>query len=224
MVALIEGIEKLRHPEPVRNMYINYGVLGLAIVFESGTWYVAFREFRKQIAEQGWFTAVRRSKDPTVFAVLFEDSAALIGLVLALVGVALADRLDMPALDGVASIGIAVVLAITAFFLAYECQSLLTGESAFPETSRAIEKIAAAAPGVVGINQVLTMHFGPKEVLAALSLDFDDKISAAEIEATVAQIERTIKAAHPDVTRVFVEAKSFDPSLRRRSTTEADPG
>lgn len=214
--SMIEGIEKLRHPEPVRNVLVNYGVLGLAILFELGSWYVAFREFRKQIGDQGWLEAVRRSKDPTVFAVLFEDTAALIGLVIALLGLALAEALHMPALDGVASIGIALVLAITAFFLGYESQSLLTGEAAFPEVRRGIEKIAAAAPGVVGINQVLTMHFGPQEVLAALSLDFDDRISAADIEATVAAIERTIKAAHPDVSRVFVEAKSFDPALRPR--------
>jgi len=216
VVALIEGIEKLRHPEPVRNIFINYGVLGLAIVFEGGSWFVAFCEFRSRMGDNGWLAAVRRSKDPTVFAVLFEDTAALIGLVMALIGIALADLLHMPALDAVASIGIAAVLAITAAFLAYESQSLLTGEAAFPEVSRAIEKIAAAAPGVVGINQVLTMHFGPQEVLATLSLDFDDRISAADIEATVASIERTIKAAHPEISRVFVEAKSFDPTLRRR--------
>jgi cation diffusion facilitator family transporter len=208
VVALIQGIEKVRHPEPVRNVVINYAVLGLSIVFELGSWYIAFREFRKRGGDRGWLAAVRRSKDPTVFAVLFEDSAALIGLVLALLGVGLADILQMPVLDGAASIGIAVVLAITAAFLGYESQSLLTGEAAFPEVSRAIEKIASSAPGVVGINQVLTMHFGPQEVLAALSLDFDDKISAGDIEASVAQIERSIKTAHPDVSRVFVEAKN----------------
>src|SRR5678815_877392 len=182
----------------------NYGVLGLSILFEVGSWTVAFREFRKQIGGKGWLAAVRRSKDPTVFAVLFEDTAALIGLVLALVGIALADILHLPALDGVASIGIALVLAATAAFLGYESQSLLTGEAAFPEVRLGIERIAAGAPGVVGINEVLTMHFGPQEVLAALSLDFDDAISAADIEACVAHIERAIKAAHPDVARVFV--------------------
>jgi len=216
VVALIEGIEKVRHPEPVQKVWINYGVLGLSIVFECGSWYVAFREFKKQIGEQGWLAAVRRSKDPTVFAVLFEDTAALIGLVLALLGVALSDMLQMPALDGAASIGIAVVLAITAAFLAYESQSLLTGEAAFPEVRRGIEGIAAGAPGVVGINQVLTMHFGPQEVLAALSLDFDDTISAADIEAAVAHIERSIKTAHPDISRVFVEARNCDDQRRRR--------
>ena len=216
VVALIQGIEKLHDPEPVRNIVINYIVLGLSIVFEIGSWTVAFREFRKQIGDRGWLAAVRQSKDPTVFAVLFEDTAALIGLVLALAGIALADILGMPALDGVASIGIAVVLAATAAFLGYESQSLLTGEAAYPEVRQGIERIASGAPGVVGINEVLTMHFGPQEVLAALSLDFDDAISAAEIEAAVAHIERTIKDAHPDISRVFVEAKSFDVHRRRR--------
>lgn len=216
VVALLEGIEKLRHPEPVRYIVVNYAVLGLSILFEIGSWTVAFREFRTQIGDNGWLAAVRRSKDPTVFAVLFEDTAALIGLVLALIGIALADVLGMPALDGTASIAIALVLAVTAAFLGYESQSLLTGEAAFPEVRQGIERIAADAPGVVGINQVLTMHFGPQEVLAALSLDFDDRISAGEIEAAVAGIERTIKGAHPEVSRVFVEAKNFDDHLRRR--------
>jgi len=216
VLALMGGIEKLRDPEPVRNIVINYVVLGLSIVFEIGSWTVAFREFRKQLGDSGWFLTVRRSKDPTVFAVLFEDTAALIGLVLALLGIGLADMLDMPALDGVASIGIALVLAATAAFLGYESQSLLTGEAAVPEVRQDIERIASGTPGVVGINEVLTMHFGPQEVLAALSLDFDDAISAADIEACVAHIERAIKAAHPDVSRVFVEAKSFDAHLRRQ--------
>jgi cation diffusion facilitator family transporter len=215
VVALIQGIHKLSDPEPVRNVIVNYVVLGLSIVFETGSWIVAFREFRQQRGAIGWLAAVRRSKDPTVFAVLFEDSAALIGLVLALTGIALADILDIPALDGVASLGIALVLAATAFFLGYESQSLLTGEAAFPEVRHGIERIAAATPGVVGINEVLTMHFGPQEVLVALSLDFDDTISAAAIEAAVAHIERAIKGAYPEVARVFVEAKSFDDHLRK---------
>jgi cation diffusion facilitator family transporter len=216
VVALLEGLHKLRHPEPVTNVVVNYIVLGASIAFEIASWLVAYREFARQKGELGWFTAVRRSKDPTVFAVLFEDSAALIGLVIALAGIGAADALHLPALDGVASLGIALVLAVTAVFLGYESQSLLTGEAAFPEVRRGIERIAAGTPGVVGINQVLTMHFGPEEVLAALSLDFDDALSAAEIEAAVSFIERTIKAEFPEVTRVFVEAKAFDARLRRR--------
>jgi cation diffusion facilitator family transporter len=215
VVSAIQGVHKLIEPEPLKHVVVNYVVLGLSIVFEIGSWIVAFREFHRQQVVPGWFASARRSKDPTVFAVLLEDSAALIGLVLALIGIGLADVLDWPALDGVASLGIAAVLIVTAGFLAYESQSLLTGEAVFPEVRSAIEAIAAAAPGVVGINQVLTMHFGPREVLVALSLDFDDTISAAQIEAAVAHIERATKTEFPEVARVFVEAKSFEDHLRK---------
>ena len=215
VVSAIQGVHKLLEPEPLQHVIVNYVVLGLSIVFEIGSWTVAFREFRRQQETPGWFASARRSKDPTVFAVLLEDSAALVGLVMALIGVALADALNLPVLDGVASLGIALVLILTAGFLAYESHSLLTGEAVLPEVRIAIEAIAATAPGVVGINQVLTMHFGPREVLAALSLDFDDTISAAQIEAAVAQIERAIKTEFPEVARVFVEAKSFEDHLRK---------
>ncbi len=210
----IEGLRKISNPEPAKNIVVNYVVLGLAILFEGGSWSIALREFRKQTNGFGWFRTVHRSKDPTVFAVLFEDSAALIGLVIALVGITLADLLHMPVLDGVASLGIALVLAATAIFLGYESQSLLTGEAAFPEVRQGIEAIARAAPGVQRINQVLTMHFGPEQVLAALSLDFNDSISAEQVEEAVAGIERSVKSEFPEVTRIFVEAKEVDAQRR----------
>ena len=213
--SFVEGWRKIGDPEPIRNPLVNYAVLGLAILFESGSWYVALREFRKQTNGRGWFRTVRRSKDPTVFAVLFEDTAALIGLVIALVGIGLGDLLRLPVLDGVASLGIALVLAVTAVFLGYESQSLLTGEAAFPEVRQGIEAIARAAPGVQQINEVLTMHFGPEQVLAALSLDFDDSISAEQVEEAVAGIERSVKSEFPEVTRIFVEAKELDAERRR---------
>jgi len=215
VVSAIQGVHKLSDPEPVKHVVVNYVVLGLSILFVIGSWIVVFREFLHQQVAPGWFASARRSKDPTVFAVLLEDTAALIGLVLAVIGIGLADVLDWPALDGVASLGIALVLVVTAGFLAYESQSLLTGEAVFPEVRRGIERIAVAMPEVVGINQVLTMHFGPREVLVALSLDFDDTISAAQIESAVGQIERAIKAQFPEIARVFVEAKSFDEHLRK---------
>ena len=214
MFSLVEGIHKIADPQPVAYPIVNYIVLGLSIVFEVFSWLVAYREFNQQRGEHGLFQAVKRSKDPTVFAVLFEDSAALIGLVMAFAGLALADVLQMPRLDGVASIGIAGVLAGTAAFLGYESQSLLTGEGVFPELRDAIEDIARGTPGVVSINQVLTMHFGPNDVLVALSLDFDDEISAAAVETAVAAISRNIKIAIPEVSRIFVEAKSFEEHRR----------
>jgi divalent metal cation (Fe/Co/Zn/Cd) transporter len=140
----------------------------------------------------------------------------LLGLAAAFVGVALADVLDRPIFDGLASLAIGVILVITAAFLAYESQSLLTGEAAQPETRSGIARVAAQTPGVVGINEILTMHFGPQDLLVALSLDFDDAIPAARVEAAVALLERRLKTEFPEVARVFVEAKGFDEHERRK--------
>src|SRR6476646_1343647 len=114
VVALIEGIHKLSDPHPVAHVYVNYVVLGVSMLFEIGSWTVAFREFRRAQGRRSWFQAARRSKDPTVFTVLPEDTAALLGLVAAFFGVALADVLELPVFDGIASLAIAVILLITA--------------------------------------------------------------------------------------------------------------
>src|SRR6267154_3876178 len=222
VVALIEGVHKLSDPHPVAHVYVNYVVLGVSMVFEMGSWTVAFREFRRAQGERNWLQAARRSKDPTVFTVLFEDTVALLGLVAAFSGVALADVLDLPVFDGIASLAIAVILLITAAFLAYESQSLLTGEAAQPETRSGIARVAAQTPGVVGINEILTIHFGPQDLLVALSLDFDDAIPAARVEAAVALLERRLKTEFPEVARVFVEAKAFGDHARRLRSDASD--
>lgn len=213
-VSIYEGIQKIHAPHAVEYAWINYIVLGLAILFEGAVWVVALRSFRKEKGRLGWIAAVRTSKDPTTFTVLFEDTAALLGLVTALVGVYLSERLALPVLDGVASLIIGCILAVTATFLAYECQSLLTGEGVAPEVRKAMRSLVAGHPGVIGINEFLTMHFGPDEVLVAMSLDFRDSLSAAEVERTVSDIEQRLKAAHPEVKRVFVEAQSFEAHSR----------
>ena len=208
-LSLLHGIEQVRQPRPIENAYASYIVLGLAMVFEGYSWIVALREFRRSQGEFGFLAAIRRSKDPVVFTVLLEDSAALLGLVVAMVGVGLSQALDLPVLDGVASIAIGLILAATAAFLAREAQSLLTGEAVDPEVRADIRRIATGEPGVAGINEVLTMHFGPREVLVALSVEFADKLSATAVENTVSTIERRIRASHPEVSRVFVEAQSL---------------
>jgi cation diffusion facilitator family transporter len=155
VVAFIEGLHKLHDPHQVEHVYVNYIVLGVSMLFEIGSWTVAFREFRRAQGGRSWLATARRSKDPTVFTVLFEDTAALLGLVAAFVGVALADVLDRPIFDGLASLAIGVILVVTAAFLAYESQSLLTGEAAQPETRSGIARVASETPGVVGINEIL---------------------------------------------------------------------
>jgi cation diffusion facilitator family transporter len=206
-VSIIEGIDKIRTPHPVDSPWVNYVVLGMALVFEGSVWVVALREFRNGKGSRGWLEAIRQSKDPTVFTVLFEDTAAMLGLLVALAGVWMSQALDMPVLDGVASLVIGIILAGTAAFLAWECQSLLTGEGVAPEVQASIRAIASGEAAVQRVNEVLTMHFGPADVLVAISLDFDDTVSAASVEQAVSRIERRIKQAHPEVTRVFVEAQ-----------------
>ena len=221
VIAVLQGVEKIRRPVPVDHAWINYLVLGLGVLFEGAVWIVALRAFNRERAGRPWLAAVRNSKDPTVFTVLFEDTAALLGLGVALLGVFLSETLHMPALDGVASVAVGLILSATAFFLASESQSLLTGEAASHDTRIGIARLARAEEGVDGLNQVLTMHFGPHDVLAVLSLDFRDDLPAGEVERTVTRLERAIKAAHPEVSRVFIEAQSFDADRRAGLATAA---
>ena len=207
-VSIYEGIHKVNAPEPVSNVMINYVVLGAAMIFEAVAWYVAWKEFDKTRGPKGVLAAVRGSKDPTVFTVLFEDTAAMLGLMVAFVGIALADYLNMPVLDGVASIAIGVILAATAALLAFETKGLLIGEAADPKVVDAVRRIARAEKSVVGVNEILTMHLGPRDILLNVSLDFADHNSAEDVETTVTNMERQVKMQFPEVTRIFIEAQS----------------
>ena len=207
-VSIFEGISKIRAPHPVENSLVNYVVLGLSFLFEGASWLVAFRAFRAENRGSSLLDAVRRSKDPTVFTVLLEDSAALTGLLIAGVGLACAEIFALPRLDGVASVLIGLVLGGVAAFLAAECKGLMLGEAADPAVRDGLRGIVARSPGVNSVNEVLTMHFGPRDVLAAISLDFEDALPAEAAEQATSSIERAIKAAFPEVRRIFIEVQS----------------
>lgn len=211
VVSIYEGIHKLAAPRPVEHAYVNYIVLAIAMALEGTSWSVALRQFRKANPTWGLIEAVRRSKDPSVFTVLLEDTAAIAGLAIAAIGIAGSQLLAMPLLDGIASIAIGLVLGATALFLAAECRSLLAGEGLPADITAELRRSAAAQPGVNAVNEVLTMHFGPADVLLALSLDFDDTLPAGRVEATVSRLESQIKRDHPQITRVFVEAQAAKP-------------
>ncbi|MEG3348021.1 cation diffusion facilitator family transporter [Novacetimonas sp. GS1] len=207
-ISFFEGVTHILHPQPMAHVLVNYIVLGLSILFEGSVWVMALRAFRRHgKGRLGWVEAVQRSKDPTVFTVLFEDTAALAGLFVALVGNVLSETLDMPVLDGVSSIIIALILAVTAAFLARESQSLLTGEGVAPEVLAALRRMALSARGVDRLNEIRSMHFGPRDVLVVISIDFHNDLSAGDVEATVSELERQIKQTYPEVTRVFIEAQ-----------------
>jgi len=206
-VSVYEGVHQIMAPEPIENAYVNYIVLALAMVFEGAAWYFALTEFRKVKGKWGFIEAVHRGKDPSMFVVLFEDSAAMLGLLLAFSGVLLAQVTGVVIFDGIASILIGLILAGTAIWLAYETKSLLIGERANEHVIADIRQIVLNHAEVNHVNEALTMHMGPDFILLNLSVDFNDDAAAPDIELAVAEIDAKIKQAYPEVQRIFIEAE-----------------
>ena len=215
-ISFYEGVIHMMAPEPVVNARVNYIVLGLSFLFEGSSWLVALREFRQQKGRQGWLQAVQSSKDPSVYTVLFEDSAALLGLIVAFAGILSAQLLEMPELDGVGSIGIAIILGATAIFLARESKGLLLGEPASPEVQHQVLAIAQQDPAVQRANGILSVHVGPEEIVAGLSIEFEDHLTAPEIEACVERLEAKLKKEMPQISRLFVKPQATGTWERRR--------
>nr|TFG54863.1 MAG: cation transporter [Hyphomicrobiales bacterium] len=207
-ISFYEGFHKLADPSPISNFAVNYAVLAGAMIFEGSAWLIAYREFNQLRGQRGFWEEVRHSKDPTIFTVLFEDSAAMLGLVAATLGLLAAQFLHLEWADAAASIAIGVILALTAAGLAYETKGLLTGEAASATTVKAVRQMALDEPLVSTVNELRTLHFGPNDILAALSLDFEDRSHLKGIEETVNRLERRIKEKFPDITRIFVEVQA----------------
>ena len=213
-VSIYEGIQKVISPHPISDPFINYLVLALALVFEGAAWWVAFKEFATVKGKRSIFKAVQESKDPTVFTVLFEDTAAIIGLVVAFVGIYLSQALNLPWLDGAASIVIGVILAGTAMLLAYETMGLLIGEAADPQVVATIEELVEAIPSVTNLNEIRTLHRGPDDILLALSLDFEDDMKVGDVEEAIYSLELKIKGRFPVVRRLFIEVQKKEHHAR----------
>ena len=206
-ISIYQGIQHVQHPEPIANALVNYIVLGLALVFEGAAWYFAFREFSRVKGRWGYLEAIQRAKDPSIFVVLFEDSAAMLGLLVAFVGVWLSEATGILIFDGIASIIIGLIPLGTSVWLAYETKGLLIGESANQPVIRGIRDTLRGKANINYVNEVLTMHMGPDFILANISVDFDDDITAKQVEADIAAIDRSIKLEYPQIKRVFIEAE-----------------
>ncbi|MCH8683862.1 cation diffusion facilitator family transporter [Pedomonas mirosovicensis] len=209
-VSLYEGVMHILAPEPIADPHVSYIVLGLSFLFEGVSWWVSFRSFRRLKGDMGYLEAVRKSKDPPSFMVLLEDTAALLGLVIAFAGVFLSVQLGDTRIDGLASIGIGLLLAVVAAVLARESKNLLIGERADARLSQSILAIADAEPGVTHANGVITSHLAPDQVVAALSVDFDDQLLAGDIETAVSNIEDRVRQAHPEISALFVKPQSTE--------------
>jgi cation diffusion facilitator family transporter len=207
-MSVYEGVTHLIDHEPPRDPYWNYLVLGFAFVFEGASWVFGWKAFRAAKGKWGILEAIRRSKDPTTFMVLFEDSAALLGLIIASSGIFIGQQLNNPYADGLASILIGIVLGLVSFFLAYKSKGLLIGEGVERETLRHIRTLVEADPAVEHVSRLLTMHFGPHEVMLTLELKFRDELSAVGVRDAVARVQKTVQKEHPDITRVFFASES----------------
>jgi cation diffusion facilitator family transporter len=211
-MSVYEGIGRLIQPKPLENPMWNYIVLGVAFVFEGFSWTVSLKALLANRGEQNIWQAVRASKDPTIFSVVFEDTAALLGLIVAFIGVFFGHLFNNLYLDGTSSIVIGVILATVAVLLAYEIKGLLVGESANPRIVKNIRVLAENDPAVEGVMRLLTLQFGPHEVLLNLEIQFHQNLTAQKVALAVERIENTIRSQHPDVKQIFIEAKSISAS------------
>ncbi|MDB6056991.1 MAG: Cation efflux protein [Verrucomicrobiales bacterium] len=208
-LSIYEGIARLRNPRPLESAMWSYIVLVGAFVIECVSWVIAAKELRKGPAKNmSLWRVIRTSKDSTVFLVLVEDSAALIGLTIAILGVFLSHHFGQ-VWDAIASIAIGIVLAGVGTFLMFECKGLLAGESAHPEVVSRICEVALTDAAVEQVQRPLTMHLGPDEILLAMSVQFRRGISGEDVIEAIARVESQIRTAEPRIKHVFIEADSF---------------
>jgi cation diffusion facilitator family transporter len=205
--SFYEGAQKILHPHPVEHPLANYAVLGAAAVFEGLSLIVAFRAFERRWHGVRLLEALVRSKNPKLFLVLLEDSAALLGLAIAFVATFLAERLAAPWIDGAGSLAIGALLAGVATFLAIETKSLLIGEAADRGTLRDVRNVLEREEAIAAVRGIWSKHLAPDEILLAASVDLEDRMAAHDVEAALGRVERAIKQRHPEISRLFVEMK-----------------
>jgi cation diffusion facilitator family transporter len=208
-MSVYEGLTHLLHPEPIINPFWNYAVLGFAFLFEGISWLFGWRVFRMAKGRRGILQAIHESKDPSTFLVFLEDSAALMGLVIASVGIVLGRLWNNPYMDGLASVLIGLLLGVISIFLARESKGLLIGEGVDKETLNNIRRLVEADTDVDHVHRVLTMYFGPQEVLLTLEVKFRDELSAVGVREAVARLHKTVRREHPQINRVFFGSESL---------------
>ena len=218
-VSIFEGWRHIQEPEPLTSPTINYVVLAISFALEGSSWTIAVREFAKAKGDMGWWDAIHRSKDPAGFIVLFEDSAALAGLVIAGIGIWASHAFNEPRIDGAASIAIGVILALVAVLLARESKGLLIGERADPAIIATIRRIVAAHPAIISVNHVRTIHTAPDSIFAAISADFDDAVTMGNGETMIETMEDELRAAVPTLSSINIRPEKRENATLAPVTT-----
>jgi cation diffusion facilitator family transporter len=227
-ISFYEGVTRLLAPQPIERPGVIYAVLAVSLIFEGASWWISMRAFGATKRNLGWWEAFRRSKDPPAFIVVFEDSAAILGIFTAAAGITAALLTGNPRWDAFASLVIAAILACIAGLLAQESKELLIGERADPALSRAILQTASVMPGVCSANSIVTIQIAPQSIIATLSLDFFDYLRAPDIEKAVVELERRIRSTYPEVRALFIKPQSVQAAAEQRGMADAgitpDPG
>jgi cation diffusion facilitator family transporter len=213
-VSIYEGIMHIRDPELIQNPAVNYIVLGLAFLFEGASWLVSVKQFRIAQGKLDAYAAFRQSKDPASFTVLFEDSAALLGIAIAALGTWLTVRFQNPLYDGMASICIGLVLGGVALLLARESKSLLIGEPANREFTDSVLRVTSQVRGVASANGMLTSQLAPDQIIVFLSVEFEDSLRVPQIEERVREIEASVRSMHPEVVGLFIKPQTHETYLK----------
>jgi len=218
VVSVYEGIAKFKNPHPIEHAWLIYSVLAVAFLIEALALRVAVKELnRHREPGTGLLKAVQQTKDTNVAVVFFEDSAALTGLVVAFVGVLLAELTGWVMFDAIASIIIGLLLGLVAFLLAHETKELLIGEAASPGNVARIRQCAANIVQVSKVGEVLTMHLGPDSILITMNVEFVDQLSTNEIEAAIDQLEAAIRQKVPSAGKIFIEAEAVLGGIAKRN-------
>jgi divalent metal cation (Fe/Co/Zn/Cd) transporter len=215
VLSVWEGVRHILHPAEVVSPWLSLGVLAVSAVFEGTSFRVGYREYKRIVrgAPIRLWAFIKISKDPGMVAVLLEDSAALIGLVLAAVGVVATSFLHVPWADGAASVAIGLLLACVAFVLANETRSLIAGESVAPIVMDRLKETLDAINCIIKLDDIATLHLGPGSILVALTLTFRPKATSTSIDAAIVEITQCLQATDGRVAFVYVRPAHKDAAL-----------
>lgn len=209
VLSISQGIAHIRHPEVLKNPIWNYIVLALSFMFEGASLYIAIKEFDKTRNGISWWKAIIKSKDPSGFLVLFEDGAAVLGLFIVFVLMVLSHNLNLPFLDGLASVLVGLLLVFVSFILARESRSLLMGEGFTLQTQQKIEDFVKKDEHVISLISQLSTYQSPKEVLLMLIIEFEDKLNTRDITSAIERLRENIKLEFPLVKFVIIQPQQL---------------
>jgi len=212
VVSISQGIAHIRHPQVLIDPGWNYAVLALSFVFEGASLLVAIKEFNKTRNGLSWWKAIIKSKDPSGFLVLFEDGAAVMGLIIVFIFMVFSHQFNLPFLDGLASVLVGILLIFVSFILARESRSLLMGEGLSPDTQVKLKQLIEADEDVIEVSNMLSTYQSPKEVLLMLTIAFNADLNTKGLTDAIERLRQSIQSNSAIIKYVIIQPRSCEQS------------